>query len=820
MTKNNSKSFIVHKFGGSSLKDASSFHAVASRLSGNQELIVVSATHATTAALQQMLDRAKREQPFQELLQRLLEKHTEIVANLFVEPVALKFQQALEQDSQDISDLLHTTHFVKEYSPEIQAKVMGYGEIWSATILTTLLALKHNAVYLNAANVIVTCKKHGTLAIDWQRSEQAWGVYLEQQSFDQLVITGFLASDEAGKQVLLGRNGSDFSAAIFAKLAKARELVIWKDVDGVYSADPTRVRSAFAIPQLSYQSALELAYFGAKVIHPQTIAPAMELNIPIRIKNTLNPKVEGTLISSQIEHSPLPVQGLTSIDHVGLVNIEGAGLIGVSGTAARVFKLMHKHDISVVLISQASSEHSICFAVEKKDAANAVDVLVDNFEFEMQQSLVERIYVDKDCAILAAVGDGMVGKKGVSARLMSTLAKSDINIRAIAQGSSERNISVVLEHQDIDKALRAVHSGFYLSDKTISIGIIGLGVVGSALLQQINAELQRLKQQRQVNLRVRAICNSKTMLLAQDHIDLNDWQQQLAQSSTQTQLQKFAEHVIADDIPHAVIIDCTASQATADCYLSFMQKGLHVITPNKKANAGDYQNYQQLKSLALSNGRHFLYETTVCAGLPVMTTLNDILETGDEVIEIQGIVSGTLSYIFSQLATGALFSQIIIDAKNKGFTEPDPREDLSGMDVARKVVILARELGFAAKLDEVKVVNLVPTALQDCSVEEFLQRLPEFDEEISSQIAAKTGKDEVPVYLGSIAENATIAVGISSFPTTHPFAHLSGTDNMLIFKTQRYFEQPLVIQGPGAGAEVTAAGVFADLLRLTALITQ
>jgi aspartokinase/homoserine dehydrogenase 1 len=395
------------------------------------------------------------------------------------------------------------------------------------------------------------------------------------------------------------------------------------------------------------------------------------------------------------------------------------------------------------------------------------------------------------------VGDGMEGAVGVNSRLAATLAQANINLKAIAQGSSERNISVVVSDADIDKALRAVHAGFYLSNKTLSIGIIGPGVVGGELIQQINASLSRLHDDSQLSLQVRGICNSSKMILSDEALALSDWQMQLAQSDISMDANAFVEHVIADDIPHAVIIDCSANQGIADQYVDFVKKGGHIITPNKRAGSGDYAYYQSLKQALIKHHRHFLYETTVCAGLPVISTLGDIIQTGDEVLQIEGVVSGTISYIFSELLQGTPFSDVIIEAKRLGYTEPDPRDDLTGMDIARKVVILAREL-----------------------VESFLQELPKHDDAIASMIASKLKPGESPAYVGCIAEDGSVTVGIGSYPATHPFVRLQGADNILTFKTKRYFAQPLVIQGPGAGAAVTAAGVFADLLRLSSMITE
>ena len=546
----------------------------------------------------------------------------------------------------------------------------------------------------------------------------------------------------------------------------------------------------------------------------------MEQDIPIYIKNALNPSAKGTVISSQTAASPLSVQGITSISNIALISIEGTGLIGVCGTAARVFGALEHAGISVILISQASSEHSICLAVETKTADQAVKVLTEAFEFEIAQQHVERIVADKNCAILAVVGDNMVGTAGIASQLTSTLAKADISIKAIAQGSSERNISTVIAQAQISKALGAVHAGFYLSDKTLSIGIIGPGLVGSTLIQQIDNALKRLQQQHHLRLQVRGICNSSRMILSQNALDLSNWKTELNQSPVKTDLAAFTDHIVADDIPHAVIIDCSASQHIADQYIHFVEKGAHVITPNKRTNSGDYTYYQKLNRILRKKHRHYLYETTVCAGLPVITTLHDIIQTGDEILKVEGVVSGTLSYIFNQLATGLPFSQVIKDAKNKGYTEPDPRDDLAGMDVARKVVILARELGHPVNLENVTVENLVPETLRTCDVDTFLSRLPEFDDHIATTIQSKMKPDECAAYVGCITQDGHVTVGIQSYPASHPFAQLKGTDNILTFKTKRYCEQPLLIQGAGAGAEVTAAGVFADLLRLASYIAD
>lgn len=817
--KMNYHEFNVHKFGGTSLADAERFRALKSILSGKNEIIVVSAIKGCTTTLQILLDAAKLGEAFLPRLSSLENLHLTLIASLLTENNQTEIIAIIQKDVRDISDILHAVSLTGSYAKEIQDLILGYGELWSAQILTAYLGESANVAFLDASTVVCAFEKNRTIGINWEKSRAALTHFLEQKKFDQLVITGFIAATAEGKRTTLGRNGSDFSSAIFASLFQAKCLYIWTDVDGIYTADPQRVRSAFVIEALSYKEALELAYFGAKVLHPMTIAPLLKQEIPLYIKNSFKPDAAGTYISAKPMSTPYFIKGLTSIDNIALINIEGAGMIGVSGIAARVFQILHNACISVILISQASSEHSICFAVALVDADSAEKELSENLQFEIERGQIEAIVADKTCAILAAVGDKMVGQIGISGKLCSTLAKANINIHAISQGSSERNISVVIKNTDMNRALQAVHAGFYLSAKTISVGLIGPGQVGSTLLRQIHEALTSLQAKYQVNLCVRGIMNSRKMLLSHEPIELADWQEQFAKNSITENMQDFSKHILADDVPHAVIIDCTANASISLQYFDFLKSGIHVITPNKHANAGDLQYYKKIKTVAQKKACHYLYEATVCAGLPVINTLQDVIKTGDEVIKIEGVVSGTLSFIFNELANGRAFSEIVIEAKQRGYTEPDPREDLSGKDVARKLVCLAREIGYDVSLDDVKVFDLVPAALKSCSVDEFLEKLVDHDSAMKKSVEQAMIKNERLCYVGAIDPEGKLHVAIDSFPQTHPFARLRGTDNMLIFHTRRYHERPLIIQGPGAGAEVTAAGIFADLLRLVSYLS-
>lgn len=814
------ENYRLHKFGGSSLMNQHCFENVKKLLTTQHEIIVVSAIKGITSQLQNLLDLAKNGADFISETFSIKKQHENLAQSLLTSLQSKNYVIALEQDLSNINNLLDSIKFVKEYSKEMQDLVLGYGEQWSAKLLTLYLSNYCKALYLDATSVLFVKRlKNGAIQINWEKSQAALNQFLQGKNFERLVITGFIAVTEEGRRTILGRNGSDFSAAIFAKLFNTKNFTIWTDVDGIYSADPSKVRSAFPIEMLSYAEAFELAYFGAKVIHPNTVMPAVENEISIYIKNSFNPAAPGTCITSLAPQTNHPVRGISSIDDIALITVEGPGMFGISSVVAQVFQLLHQNNIVVILVTQASSEHSICFAVHKTQANLAFITLQNHFQFDLSQKVIEKITVDEECAILAVVGEGMVGTPGITNRLGSNLSKANISIRAIAQGSSERNISVVVKNQDIIKALRAVHAGFYLSPRTISIGLIGCGQVGKAFLRQIQENLQQLKAHYQVNLCVRGIMNSKKMLLTHDAIDLKNWQKLFESTNTAATIEEFSDHILSDEIPQAVLIDCTASQVTTDNYLSFIEKGAHIVTPNKRANSGDLHFYKKLKSLALQKNRFYLYETTVCAGLPVIKTLQDFIQTGDEVIAIEGIVSGTLGYIFNELDKGKTFSSAVNAARELGFTEPDPRDDLSGMDIARKVVCLARELGLNTTLDDVKVHDLVPHKLKNVNVAEFLNKLPEYDDAMNAVVTKAIAKNEKISYIATIQKNGKISVDMQSFAQSHPFSQLQGTDNMLIFRTKRYNQQPLIIRGPGAGPEVTAAGVFADLLRLVSSLS-
>ena len=580
------------------------------------------------------------------------------------------------------------------------------------------------------------------------------------------------------------------------------------------SADPRVVPEAVQLDSLSYDEACELAYFGAKVVHPQTMAPAIERGLPIIIRNTFHPEHPGTRVTAQRDASS-PVKGLTLSPDLALVNLEGTGLIGVPGTAERVFSALRNARVSVVMISQGSSEHSICCVVKQADAARAEAALLNAFAHELAVGQVQRVQRVPDISVLAAVGDGMAGQPGVAARLFESLGRARVNIRAIAQGSSERNISVAVDSHDATRALRAAHAGFYLSPQTFAVGVIGPGNVGAAFLDQLLGERSGLLERTRLDLRLRAIASSGRQVL--DPLGLEgDWRARLAASNEAADLDRFTAHLLDSHLPHVVIVDCSASAEVADRYPQWLAAGIHVVTPNKQAGAGPLARYAAIREAAQASGARFRYEATVGAGLPVISTLRDLLDTGDAVISIEGILSGTLAWLFNRYDGSVPFSQLVAQARALGYTEPDPRDDLSGTDVGRKLVILAREAGRALSLEDVQVESLVPQTLRQASVEDFMARLGEVDADFGARLAAARADGKVLRYVARLDAEGRASVGLVELPRDHAFANLRLTDNIVQFTTGRYCENPLIVQGPGAGPEVTAAGVFADVLRVAA----
>jgi aspartokinase/homoserine dehydrogenase 1 len=817
--------WIVHKFGGTSVYDAAAFRQVADIIDRDQvarQAVVLSAARGVTDVLLSLVEMAGRQDPAVGAhLHALRERHRAIAEDLLEPAESARWLARFDADRADLEGVLHSTSLLRSAAQNVRDLVAGYGELWSSTLMVAFLQARRGGAsgvrWLDARQCVVV--EWGPLGpgVQWDVSRARLNESGAADFTGTLVIPGFVARDLRGVQTTLGRNGSDFSASIFGALLDATQIHIWTDVDGVLSADPRRVPNARVIDQLSYNEAMELAYFGAKVIHPQTMAPAIGRSIPIYIRNTFAPDNPCTLICAE-PTSELTVKGITTIEDVALVNLEGAGMIGVPGTAHRLFGALREEGISVILISQGSSEHSICCAIPAAEADRAELVVRGAFARELAEGQIQNVETLKDLAILAVVGDGMAGTPGVSAKVFNALGQAAINVRAIAQGASERNISVVVEGRQATRALRAAHASFYLSPNTLSIGVIGPGTVGRVLLDQLAGEQARLAREFKLDLRVRGIMASKRMLLSDRGVELAQWKPQFESGQVPADLARFVEHVKVDYLPHTVIIDCSADESVAQHYAGWLAAGIHIVTPNKKANSAPMAYYEALRVARRQGGSHYLYEGTVGAGLPVIQTLRDLRETGDSIDSIEGIFSGTLAYLFNVYDGRVPFSAIVREAKKLGYTEPDPRDDLSGTDVARKLIILAREMGLKLDMADVQVASLVPGDLVKGTIDEFLDGLPRYDEAMYNRYQAAQQAGKVLRFVGRVSAAGEATVGVVELDAKHAFANIALTDNVVRFATARYNKNPLIVQGPGAGPEVTAGGVFADLLRLSAYL--
>jgi aspartokinase/homoserine dehydrogenase 1 len=817
--------FRVHKFGGSSVADAACMERVGRILEGDPHprlAVVLSACRGVTDALLDLVGAAERQSSdVGSRLEALRERHAALAVALLSHAEAAAYVKALDGDCRDIAGILTTVRLIRAASPALRDLIVGYGELWSSRVFVAYLTQsgrrRGRVEWVDARDVIEVDQGPLGPSVRWNESNAKAAAVVPVDGEATLIIPGFVARNADGLQVTLGRNGSDFSASIFGALFDAEEIHIWTDVDGILSADPRRVPDARLVGSLSYNEAMELAYFGAKVVHPQTMTPAVTREIPIWIRNTFRPELPGSVIQSRSGAGEV-VKGITSIDGVALVNLEGAGMIGVPGTAQRLFAALREHGISVILISQASSEHSICFAVPAAQADETARVVRQAFDRELGDGHIQSVDVTTDCSILAVVGDGMAGTPGVAAKVFGALSSAGVNVRAIAQGASERNISVLIDSRHATRALRSVHSGFYLSPHTVSIGLIGPGLVGRALIEQLASQASRLKQDLNLDLRVRGLLTSNRMALADTALDLGAWREALDAGAARD-LARFEQHVDADYLPHTVFVDCTASGDVAAQYARWLGAGIHIVTPNKRANSSGLSAYDALRAAQRESGAHYLYEATVGAGLPIIQTLRDLRETGDDIRQIEGILSGTLSYLFNVWDGTRAFSSILLDARQQGFTEPDPRDDLSGMDVGRKLIILAREMGLRIELDDLALESLIPPTLATCPAEEFLARATELDAPMAARLRSAQANNRVLRYVGALqAATGRATVGLVALERSHPFANINLTDNVVRYVTARYDSNPLVVQGPGAGPAVTAAGVFADLLRVCAYL--
>ncbi|WP_337243907.1 bifunctional aspartate kinase/homoserine dehydrogenase I [Luteimonas sp. gir] len=803
----------VHKFGGTSLADAACIAALAALVPADARVrpVVVSAMSGTTNALVALADAALALDDWKPAWDALRQRHL-ATADAFEHEVDGALHRALEDEFAALAHDLQGLHEDVTDRDARLARIHGCGEQLSSRLAQA--ALGPGWQRLDAREVLVV--EHGEMGavVDWDASRARLASWRLANGARDVVITGFVARDGNGRDTTLGRNGSDYSAAIFANLFDAQALTIWTDVDGVLSADPRLVPDAVCLQAMSYAEACELAYFGASVLHPQTLAPVQARGIPVRIRNSRNPSAAGTTIAPAAAAAASPVKGLSLVRDVAVLELVGNGLVGVPGTAERMFAALHAAGVSVTMISQGSSEHSICCVVQASQVERGRAAIVAAFADAIAQGQAQGVTVTGELCVLAAVGDGMVGTQGVAARLFAGLAQAHVNIRAIAQGAGERNISVAIAQADATRALRAAHAAFWLSPQTVSVGVIGPGNVGRALLAQLAEVVPALRERAGVDLRLRAIASSRRMHLDDAPLDPAHAAAMLDATAQACDLDAFAAHVRASHLPHALIVDCSASDAVAAKYPEWLAAGIHVVTPNKHAGSGMWARYAAIREAQRAGGGRFLYEATVGAGLPVIQTLRGLLDTGDTLHGIDGMLSGTLAWLFNRYDGRQPFSDLVREARALGYTEPDPRDDLSGLDVARKLVILAREAGRTLSLEDVAVESLVPEALREVSLDTFLDRLHELDAPMQARLDAARADGHALRHLARLQGDGRASVGVVALPAEHPCCHTRLTDNLVQFRTARYADNPLVVQGPGAGPEVTAAGVFADVLTI------
>lgn len=717
----------------------------------------------------------------------------------------------------ELDDVLHGIFLVREISPKTQDFILSFGERLSSYIITEAFrdaGVKSN--WADAVQFISTNNEFNNAQVDFETTNKQIRKFFKDAQGVQ-IVPGFIGSTPSGEITTLGRGGSDYTAAIIAAALKVRELEIWTDVDGIMTADPRKVTGAFPVSHLSYEETMELSHFGAKVVYPPSIQPVMEKGIPFRILNTFNVNAPGTLVSKKSVHFDAGIKGISSIDHVALLTLHGSGMIGVAGISMRLFGALARHHVSVIMISQASSEHSINFAIRPDDVATARKAIESEFRNEIILGQVEPVKVEEDMSVVAVVGENMQRTPGVAGKLFSSLGRNGINISAIAQGSSELNISLVIDNKDIKKALNVIHEGFFLShQQTLNLFVVGTGTVGGTLLNQIRSQFEYLKDTHHLQLRVVGLTNTRKMAFAEHGVDLIDWKQMLQLEGKKADFGKFIDRMFKCNLRNSVLVDCTSSGDVAAIYKDVLEKSISVVTPNKIACSSPYNSYKALKRTAALRGVRFLFETNVGSGLPVVNTLNDLIKSGDRIEQIEAVLSGTLNYLFNTVSAKNSLSTTVKKAMDMGYAEPDPRIDLNGVDVARKILILARESGAKLEIKDVKVDHFLPEYCQKAkSVDDFMKTLQKYDADFEVKRKELEAKGRRWRYVATY-KNGKAVLALKEFESSHPFYHIEGSDNIVLFTTMRYKAQPLVVKGAGAGAEVTAAGVLADIVRVGA----
>jgi bifunctional aspartokinase / homoserine dehydrogenase 1 len=778
--------------------------------------VVFSAFGGVTDSLLDMSKRAENaDASYMVLFEQFKSRHLESAKKLLSPEHFQDILPALEESGNALLNLLKGICLVRESSTRTTDYVVSFGERASNFIIAhALSAAGMPADFLDARCVIKTDKTFGAAKVNFEATNALIAEHYKAHPNIQ-VATGFIASTMGGLTTTLGRGGSDYTAAILAAGLNAESIEIWTDVDGVLTADPRKVKQAFTIPTMTYAEAMEMSHFGAKVIYPPTLQPALAKKIPMYIKNTFNPQFIGTYISTQSDPHGHDIKGISSIGNISLLTLQGSGLFGTPGIAGRLFGALAAGGINVILITQGSSESSISWAVMPSDAKRSKRIVEKAFEFEMQNGSVDSIKTEADLAVVAVVGENMRYRPGIAGRLFQALGKNGVNCVAIAQGSSELNISVVINRENETKALNALHEAFFLSDtKTLHIFMIGTGLIGSTLLSQVQKQAGFLRENRAIEIKVIGLSNTTKMVFENEGIPLKKWKTVLDSSTDGAILAQFVSKMKSMNLPSSIFIDCTADHAPADYYAEILDASISIVTPNKVANSSDYAKYLNLNQIARKRGVKFLYETNVGAGLPVISTLKDLMLSGDEILKIEGVLSGSLSFIFNNFKQNSVFSEIVKQAGVLGYTEPDPRIDLNGIDVRRKLIILARESGLAMEAADVTIHNILPESCQKAeTVADFFEQL-QLSDAYFNEMLQNAQSEGCALRMIAKIEGGKASIGLEKVNQQNPFYMLSGSDNMIVFTTERYRERPLVVRGPGAGAEVTAAGVFAEVITI------
>jgi aspartokinase/homoserine dehydrogenase 1 len=813
----------VLKFGGSSVGTNDAIRKVANIISEKKQdhhiAVVISAFKGVTDLLDQAISEASQgEEEYRNILDDLESRHNSVIKEL----VSIQNQsQTLAQFKMmfnELDDVLHGVWLTREMTDRTRDFVMGFGERFSAYIISEFLNDSGiSANYLDAREIIITNQEFGSARVLFDQTYNNIQARLEQADPEQVqVITGFIASTTSGESTTLGRGGSDYTASLISAAVDAEAIELWTDIEGIMTADPKKVKRYFVIPHLSYEEAMELSHFGARIIYPPTLQPAMKANIPILIKNTFKPNEDGTRISDKSVPGQSIIKGISSIDNITLLTIRGSGMIGVTGISSRLFGALADAGINIIMITQASSEHTISVAILPGQIDAAQDAIQQEFDYELRDNIIDEVKVEHDLSIVAVVSDNMRRKPGISGRVFQALGANGINVVAIAQGSSERNISIVVDRRNETKTLNTLHDAFFIANvKTVNLFLVGIGLIGGKLLDLIQKQAEKLLDDYHLELKLTGVSNSKKFLIDDEGIAMDSCEKRMMSEGEEADIDRFIERMSELNLSNSIFIDCTASDEIAQAYANVLQSNVSIVTANKKANSSTLSKYEKLQRLAFKHNVAYLYETNVGAGLPVVATLKEQVLTGDDVMRIEGVLSGTLSYIFNTFDGSEPFSEVVRTARKKGFTEPDPREDLNGQDVGRKLLILTREAGLKLEFENIIIQNLVPEEARKVdTVEEFFDILKEYDDEFTELYEDAKANDNKLCYIARY-EDEKATVKLEQIGREHPFYGLDGSDNIVAFKTQYYQDSPIVVKGPGAGADVTASGIIADILRIS-----